>query len=142
MSFANPRQPARRGVPLAPMLDVLFLLLIFFAMTSSIRATEQMIPLQVPAARTGESEEGRRNETIVNVKGDDQILVNGRPQEPAALHTLLSELVAEFPNERVIIRGDTNASHGRIMTVFDVARRAGIRDVRVATSQPRGPGGG
>lgn len=135
MSFATPRQPARRGVPLAPMLDVLFLLLIFFAMTSSIRANEQLINIDVPVARTGESQQGTPNETIVNVTGDDRILVNGEPRTTEQLHGMLTNLIASYPNERVIVRGDAAASHGRIMNVYDVARAAGVGDIRVATKR-------
>jgi biopolymer transport protein ExbD len=142
MSFANPRQPARRGVPLAPLLDVLFLLLIFFALTSSIRATEQMIPLEVPAAQSGETQEGRRTETIVNVRQDGAIVVNGRPHTLAELRTLLVDLVAEFPNERVVIRGHRDADLGRVVAIFDIARLSGVKNVQIATRPQEAAEGG
>jgi len=126
------------------MLDVLFLLLIFFAMTSSIRATEQLIDVDVPVARTGESEEGRVHETIVNVLNDGRIYVGASetPKTPDQLRRTLAELIASYPNERIIVRGDAEASHGRIMSVYDAARAAGVNDIRVATRPQRPDGGG
>lgn len=134
MSFARPRQPTRRAaVPLAPMLDVLFLLLIFFVTTSSFRAEEQQIDVQLPSAEAAETAEPRSTEVVVNVKNDGTIMVGNEAYEPDALRSMLSELVEAFPEERVIIRGDKNVKYERIVDVMDTARAAGVRNIYFAT---------
>ena len=134
MSFARPRQPTRRAaVPLAPMLDVLFLLLIFFVTTSSFRAQEQQIDVQLPSAEAAETAEPTSTEVVVNVKADGSIMVGAEAYQPPALRSMLSQLVAEFPDERVIIRGDKNVKYERIVDVMDTARAAGVRNIYFAT---------
>jgi len=137
MSFAQPRQPSRRvTVPLAPMLDILFLLLIFFATTSTFRAEEQQIDVNLPIARTAAAAEPLKTEVLVNVMNDGSLLVGGQDVSIAELRTMLLQLTADFPNERVIIRGDQTVNYGRIVEVMDAARAARVQQIHFATVQP------
>lgn len=134
MSFAEPKQAIRRSaVPLAPMLDVMFLLLIFFVVTANFRAEEHQIDINLPAAESGEPMSTQRSEVIVNVRADDTILVGAAEYSPEQLRAVLRQLIADYPDERVIVRGDSEARHGRIMTVVDLARAVGVRHIDVAT---------
>jgi len=143
MSFARPRQPERRsGVPLAPMLDVLFLLLIFFATSTTFRAGEQQIDVNLPVAQTGQSVEPLRTEVVVNIQQDGSIVVSGREVELGELRSMLVKLVERFPDERVIIRGDQSTNYGRIVEVMDAARVARVHEVRFATQRRRQNEGG
>ena len=137
MSFARPRQPLRRAaVPLAPMLDILFLLLIFFATSTTFRAGEQQIDVNLPLAQTGQTREPTPTEVVVNIREDGSIVVAGRTMPLSQLRAMLSELVREFPNERVIIRGDETTQYGRVVEVMDTARLARVKEVRFATARP------
>jgi biopolymer transport protein ExbD len=118
---------ARRGVPLAPMLDIMFLLLIFFVTTSSFRAQEQQIDIQLPASAT---------EIIVNIMADDSIRVGNSTYTPEALYKVMRQLVADYPDERVIIRGDRGSHTEALVRVMDVARSAGIQNIHIATVKP------
>ncbi|NBB82321.1 MAG: biopolymer transporter ExbD [Alphaproteobacteria bacterium] len=143
MSFARPRQPQRRaGVPLAPMLDVLFLLLIFFATSTTFRAGEQQIDVDLPVAKTGQTVEPLRTEVVVNIKEDGSIVVSGRALELGELRSMLVKLVERFPEERVIIRADASARHGRVVEVMDAAELAQVGEVRLATQRRRQNEGG
>jgi len=136
VSFAQPRQPTRRvTVPLAPMLDVLFLLLIFFATTSTFRAEEQQIDVNLPIAQTASAAEPLETELLVNVRADDTLVVGGRAVTIAELRAMLRQITADFPNERVIIRGDQAVNYGRIVEVMDAARAANVRQIHFATIQ-------
>ena len=133
MSFAEPEQPPRRAVPLAPMLDVLFLLLIFFVTTSSFRAQEQQLDVNLPAAQAADDAEPQRTEVVINVKKDGSILLDPSEQTIDQLRQTLRQLVEDFPNERVIIRGDKKVTYDRIVQVMDTARAAGVKHVYFAT---------
>jgi len=136
VSFARPRQPTRRAtVPLAPMLDVLFLLLIFFATTSTFRAEEQQIDVNLPIAQTASAAEPLETELLVNVRADDTLVVGGRAVTIDQLRAMLRQITADFPNERVIIRGDQAVNYGRIVEVMDAARSANVRQIHFATIQ-------
>lgn len=134
MSFAE--QPVRgrhAGVPLAPMLDVLFLLLIFFVTTSSFRAEEQAVEVGLPTAETGASLEPLSTEVVVNITPDGRIVVANQEMAVEKLKAMLGQLVREFPDERVILRGDKQSTYERVIEVIDAARSAGVRHIHFAT---------
>ena len=136
MSFGAAQQNRRPVVPLAAMLDILFLLLIFFVTTGSFRAEEQQIDVELPTAQAAAPIKPERTELVINVRQDGTIVVGEAALNANALGVLLERLVSEFPDERVIIRGDREVSYHRIITVMDVARAAGVRNIYFATVKP------
>ena len=136
MSFGAAQQNRRPVVPLAAMLDILFLLLIFFVTTGSFRAEEQQIDVELPTAQAAAPIKPERTELLINVRQDGTIVVGEAALNANALGVLLERLVSEFPDERVIIRGDREVSYHRIITVMDVARAAGVRNIYFATVKP------
>lgn len=136
MSFAQPTTaggPVRRAaVPLAPMLDVLFLLLIFFATTSTFRTAEQQIDVELPAAQTGTEPQTAGGRTLVNVRADGSVEVFGRDVTVGQLNQMLSRIVADTPDERVFVAGDQGVVYGRVMEVVDAIRGAGVDRVHFA----------
>jgi len=142
MSFAQPAQRERRAMPLAPMLDIMFLLLIFFVTTSSFRAQEEQIDVQLPAATAGKEVPPSATELIVNIKADDTIVVGNTEYNPEALFEMMKQIVADFPDERLIIRSDKGSHTDTLVTVMDVARSAGIQSIHIATVKPAADVGG
>lgn len=141
MSFATPPATMRRAtVPLAPLLDVLFLLLIFFATTSSYRAFEQQISVNLPLSQTAGADEPAPNEVLVNIQPTGALVVNGKTVSLVELKNLLGELARDYPNDRLIIRGDKSVEYGRVIAVMDVARAAGMNRISFATVRSN-PGG-
>ena len=136
MSFAEPKQPHRRGgLPMAPMLDVIFLLLIFFVVTSSLHDDERRFDVELPSAEASEASDGRASQITINVREDGALMLGPREYEAAELGEVLRELVADYPDERVIIRGDRASRYERIVLVMDIARDAGVRHLYFATSR-------
>jgi biopolymer transport protein ExbD len=134
MSFAQANsRTARAALPLAPMLDVMFILLIFFVTTWNLRQEEQHIQVALATARTGTTAPARRTELIVNVKADGAILVGSIVHSPSQLASMLRDLVRDYPEERVVIRGDKQVPYERIVAVIDLARAAGVAHVTLAT---------
>ena len=136
MSFGATIERRRAAVPLAPMLDILFLLIIFFVTTSSFHAEEQRMEVDLPKALTARPAEAVPTQVVINVKADGQILVGPQVYQPDALLGMLRELLADYPNEQVIIRGDRDTRHHRIMKVMDVAQLAGVQKVHIAVVKP------
>ena len=134
MSFARPeRDPRRAGLPLTPLIDAMFILIIFFVTTTTFRAEEQQIDVKLVATQTGKVIEPSRTEIVVNVKEDGTVTIGNRVFEDSELRAMLRRLVEDFPQERVIVRGDRNARYERVLSVLDSARAAGVRDARLAT---------
>lgn len=132
MSFTQPTQPARRAVPLASLLDVMFLLLIFFVTTSNFREVEQQLDVNLPAAQAAQTAQPHSTEVVINVKADGSMTVANSVLDEKELYSLLRELVVQFPNEKVIIRGDKDVPYQHIVTAMDTASLAGIKDIRLS----------
>lgn len=142
MSFAAaPTNLRRATVPLAPMLDVLFLLLIFFATTSSYRALEQQINVNLPLSQTAGSAQPSAHEVLVNISSTGELVVNGRTVGLEELRSMLAELARDYPNDRLIIRGDQSVAYGRVIAVMDAARAAGLYRIHFATIRSVNAGG-
>ncbi len=134
MSFAEqPRQAGRARFSLAPMLDILFLLLVFFVTTSTFQKAERQVDVELPKAESSETPEASQEPLVINVKADGGIVMAGQEYNLSGFREALGALLKEFPQERVVIRGDQKASHGRVISVMDAARAEGVRKIYFAT---------
>lgn len=125
---------------LAPMIDVVFLLLIFFIVSWNFARFEAEVDIAVPSAETAENTARTPGEIIINVNKDGQIKVNGQVMTKEALQARLDKVSAIFPNQPVILRGDKEVAFDHVMTVLDTCQKAGIWNVAFAAEKPQ-PGG-
>ena len=129
------RRRNRRGeddeseVNLTPMLDVVFIMLIFFIVTASF-VKEAGIEITRPPAATAERKE--RGNILVAITANDQIWIDRRPVEPRAIRPNLERMHAENPQGAVIIQADKDSKNGLLVRVMDAARLAGIKSVSIA----------
>jgi len=130
MSERAGRQPLVR-IDLTPLVDVVFLLLIFFMVSTTFRE-DQGLELRLPAASgtpTAESAELR-----VSVAADGSLRFEGRALDIAELERQ-ARVALEASSERlVVVEADRSVEHGRVVAVMDVLRRAGARGLTVATA--------
>lgn len=139
MSFAEqPDRMQQARVPLAPMMDILFLLLVFFVTTSSFRAEESAIDVGLPTAETGQDLKTISTEVVVNITNDGRIIIANRTMDLPQMRTLLSDLIETWPNERVIIRGDKKVTYEQLIEVVDAARAVGVNNIHFATVKKAG----
>lgn len=136
MNFRTRNQPEPRGFLIAPMVDILLVLLGFFMLTWSFARQERELDVQMPTA--GESKEQRRSvgEVIINVKSDGTLVMNRRPMTPDALLTALSQVAKLYPDQAVVLRGDQRVDYGTIVRTLDLCRKANIWNVAFATAIP------
>ena len=116
-------------VNLTPMLDVVFIMLIFFIVTASF-VKEAGIDISRPPAATAERKE--RGNIMVAITANDQIWVDRRQVDPRALRANLERLHAENPQGSVVILADESSKNGLLVRVMDAARLAGIKSVALA----------
>ncbi len=136
MKFAN-RQPPPIAMQLAPMIDILLLLLSFFIISWQFSKSETELKVSVPTAQEGaEPEERQRGEIIVNVLSDNSIRVEGLTVDLDQLFTKLAAIAKQFENQPVRIRGDGKVAYQRIVEVIDTCQKAGIWNISFATQRP------
>lgn len=114
---------------IAPLIDVVFLLLIFFMLTSNF-VLQPGIKVRLPKAVTSEIIDSEN--LIVSVTAQDLTYLNYKPIQTAALQDLLEE--AGRNQSSVLIKSDVGASVGKIVEIWDLCRRSGISKVNIATN--------
>lgn len=136
MNFRGRAQPDAPGFQIAPMIDVVFLLLIFFLVTWNFARQETELDVKVPTAREGKENRRAMGEVILNVRADGAIVMNRRTFTSEELATALAKIAQLYPDQAVVVRGDENTPYRDIVRVLDICRTAGIWNVAFATSKP------
>ena len=136
MKFQSQFGSERTGIQLAPMIDVVFLLLIFFIVLWNYARFETEIDISVPAASAGENPERTIGEIVVNVKKEGGIIIEGIERTELETLEMFKSIVAAYPDQALILRGDKEASFDHIVKVLNLCKEAKIWNISFATSQP------
>jgi biopolymer transport protein ExbD len=123
------------GIQLAPLVDVLLLLLIFFLLTWNAARTENELDVKVPKASAAKEKAAPIGDVIVNVKADGNVVVNRRTLTSPELQELLKGMVQLNPEQAVVIRGDEAGAYKNIIEVLNICTEAGITNVAFATAR-------
>ncbi len=123
------------GIQLAPLVDVLLLLLIFFLLTWNAARNENELDVKVPKASAAKEKSAPIGDVIVNVKADGTVVVNRRSLSSAELADLLKSLVRLNAEQAVVIRGDEAGAYKSIINVLNICTEAGITNVAFATAK-------
>ncbi len=133
MNFRTRSQPEPKGFLIAPMVDILLVLLGFFMLTWTFARHETELDVQVPAAKEGKENRRSVGEVIINVKADGSLVMNRRPMSPQELQTTLTRIATLYPDQAIILRGDEKVDYGHIVQTLDICRSANIWNVAFAT---------
>lgn len=136
MNFRKQSVPEAAGFQIAPMVDIVFLLLIFFLVTWNFARYETELDVKVPTAKEGKDSRRAAGEVIINVKTDGSIVMNRRRLSPEDLDSTLRKISELYPDQAVILRGDENTDYRHIVSVLDICRGANIWNVAFATGRP------
>jgi biopolymer transport protein ExbD len=123
------------GIQLAPLVDVLLLLLIFFLLTWNAARTETELDVRVPKASAAREKTAPIGDVVVNVKADGSVVVNRRSLSGAELSELLKSLVQLNAEQAVVIRGDEAGAYKNIVGVLNTCSEAGITNIAFATAK-------
>ena len=128
--------PANPGVPLTPMVDVVFLLLCFFVTSQIFAQWETEIDIALPTAATGGMPQRLPGEVIINVLTDGTAVVNGQSLDDRELRAMMDRLVRLFPGQPVLLRADKATAYEHVVRVLDTCRQADIWNISFATLAP------
>lgn len=119
-------------INLTPMLDIIFIMLIFFIVTTSF-VKESGINVNRPSAQTAERKE--RGNVFIAISATGEIWIDKKPVDIRALRAAVERIRAERPESAVVIQGDKAASIGLLVEVMDQVRKGGISNVSIAAEQ-------
>ena len=135
MKFRSRSEPAPVAFQIAPMVDILLVLLCFFVITWSMARKENELDVRVPAASAGQESNPVVNQTVLNVKADGTIVWDRKSISKEVLLQKLKSLAALHSDYAIILRGDVKTDYDHIVQVLDTCRSAGIWNVAFATSK-------
>ena len=117
------------------MIDVVFLLVIFFLVGSEFSEAESKIPVNVPTAGQMQAITRGPDELIVEIAVDDSVSLNGETMELDPLRTELNQYHTSYPDVKVIVRGEATGSLQRTVEVLQTVRRSGIQNIGISTKR-------
>lgn len=132
--FNNLMPEAEEGeIDITPMLDVVFIMLIFFIVTASF-VKESGIEVNRPDASTSSAKP--RANILIAINDTGEIWINKRKVEESQVRANIERLHAENPQGTVVVQADEEAKTKTLVAVMDAARAAGVYDVSLATEAP------
>jgi biopolymer transport protein ExbD len=131
MSRKKARQEDESAIDITPMLDVVFIMLIFFIVTS-VFIKETGIDVNRPDSTTAESKENVS--ILVAINASNEVWIDQRRVDVRAVKANIERLRAENPKGGLVIQADNEANVETLTAVADAARDVGIFDVSIATT--------
>jgi biopolymer transport protein ExbD len=119
------------SVDITPMLDVVFIMLIFFIVTATF-IKEAGIDVDKPAAATAVVQE--KASILVAIDANDNVWINRRQVDIRSVRSIIERLHAENPKGTVVIQADRDSRNNTLVEVMDASRRAGVYDIALAAS--------
>jgi biopolymer transport protein ExbD len=128
--FQNLMDEEEASIDMTPMLDVVFIMLIFFIVTASF-VKESGIDVNRPEASTAVKKD--KASILIAISDKNEIWINKRRVDVRAVQANIERLHAENPQGSVVIQADKKSTTEYLMKVLDATRAAGIDDAAVAT---------
>jgi len=117
-------------INLTPMLDVVFIMLIFFIVTASF-IKEAGIDVIRPDAVTADKQEDAA--ILIAISANDEIWIDRRETDPRALRTAIERLHSENPKGSIVIQADEDSTNEMLVIVMEAAKQVGVANVAIAT---------
>ena len=122
---------AEADINITPLLDIVFIMLIFFVVTTSF-VREAGIEVNRPAAQTAERKE--HTSILIAIAPNGEVWIDRRVVDVRSVRAAIERLRAENPEGAVVIQGDREAQIGLLVQVMDQVRKAGVGNVSIAAT--------
>ena len=123
------------GLELTPMIDVVFLLMIFFLVASKLDEADRSIDVVLPQASAAKPLTSKPREFVINIDREGNYFAGARPVRLDDLQQLLRQSAADNPQRQtVIVRADENTAHKFVVGAMDACVQAGIEDYQVQSA--------
>jgi len=136
MRIPNSTTHVRTGTNMTPLVDVVFLLIVFFLVSSHLARQESRLPVRLPTADTYDPVDPEKAPLTVSIDDQARLLVAGNVVDETALGTILADFAAESGGPPAIrIRSDGRVPYQYAEPVLRLAAEAGIADAAIAVRE-------
>lgn len=136
MNFRKNIQERSAGFQMAPMIDIVFILLIHFMAATVFAQWEKQVDITVPTASTSVEQQRQIGELILNVDAEGQIFINGQLYSDETALDLLKQVSSAFQDQPIILRADKETNVQQLVHVMDLCRQADVWNIALATVTP------
>ena len=130
MKFPH-RNKKSAGFDLTSLIDVVFLLLIFFMLTTTFVNLENRVEVNLPSGDFAAAEPSEN--IIVSITENNIIYLNGKLIDPLKLTENVAEALKKQPERIVVLEADTNVLHGKVIRIMDLLKQGGAEKIAIAT---------
>lgn len=124
------KNKAKAVLNITPLIDVLFILIIFFTITSTF-LEQPGLKLDLPKAATGELQKVEK--AVLTIAGGSQMQFGDKDVTRTTLPDVLKEAMAERGDKSLIISADKKVEHGTVVEIMDIARQSGVEKLVIST---------
>lgn len=136
MKFKTQKAPPV-GFQLAPMIDIIFLLLAFFIVTYQLTDNEKVIEISLPAATEGKAKQRENLEKIINIHADGRVVIDQQVLSLDEIEQKMGLLARVNKNQPIRLRGDKQTDYVHIVDIINRCSKAGIWNFSFATGTLR-----
>ena len=129
MQFKN-SEKKRSRINVTPLIDVLFILLIFFMVSSSFIEQPGM-KLELPAIKSKESV--RVENLVMTISKDGSLRLGEKPVDMGNLRAAIRDMIPNIEEKTLVLKADKDAAHGLIVQIMDIAKRSGLKKIVIGT---------
>ncbi len=119
------------GISLTSLIDVIFLLLIFFILTTTLIDPSRTLDLKLPEAKAA-SPENKSVSVTIELGAHGAMMLNGKPVKLQSLESRLRVLAKESKKKTAIVRADRRLDYGQVVKVLGICRASGFYDIGIA----------
>lgn len=116
------------SIEMTPLIDIVFLLLIFFLVATTFQEAEREVQIALPEAEAAGPITSALREIVINITAEGTVIVGGQDVGLEGLREIVTEALASNPDQKVSVRGDRGASYGDVAAALDVCKSVGVND--------------
>ena len=132
MSFQIQKGKALEALNLTPLIDVVFLLLIFFLVATQFSQDDEQLPIQLPSAKNALPMTVKPEELVISIGQDGSYMLAGKRLDLQELERILAKAVLDNPiHQTVILRGDKRVEFQSVVSLIDLCNRLKIPSYRI-----------
>ncbi|MGE3108076.1 MAG: ExbD/TolR family protein [Phycisphaerales bacterium] len=133
MILAKDKSVVEAGVDLTPVIDMVFLLLIFFLAATTFQQTEREMQIALPQASASGPLSAALREIVINIDANGRTIVGGKALSADELTGMVRSAVVANPGQKVSIRGDRAAAYEHVARTLDICKGAGVSEPYLET---------
>jgi len=124
-------RPRRKAfINITSLIDVIFMLLLFFMITSTF-LEQPGIKLELPTAKTSANSEPR--EVVLTIDKKGELFLNRQPLALTELEAEIRKILPQMKDSALVLKADQEISHGLVVRVMDMAKRGGVKKLIIGT---------